>query len=291
VLAAGDEAKFGELVAEMLASPKRLDRETALEALIERPLAATRPLLRNVYFELDEDGPKRDQGGVMRIQIVEILHAISDTRDVDVGVRAVDARERLFGEDSTWELRVHGLLLLADIAPEMLPYYAVEHLNDMEGPDGGEPANTAFHLLAGLGQHTVVYSWLLTSAPSTVSAKVFELFKEDAPPEIVQRYASGALDTAVKRGDDEFATVLVESIVRMELETCYPAIAALMAAKVSDELYAYVAMLLAATNRPALLAMLEEQLHRGRRPKLVVEALQVRPTPEQDAILQRWEER
>ena len=63
-----------------------------------------------------------------------------------------------------------------------------------------------------------------------------------------------------------------------------------MFARVSDELYAYVAMLLAGTNRPALLSILEDQLHRGRRPNLVVEALRVRTTPEQEAILRRWED-
>jgi hypothetical protein len=50
-------------------------------------------------------------------------------------------------------------------------------------------------------------------------------------------------------------------------------------------------MLLASTNRLALLDILEQQLHRGRRPKLVADALSVRPTPEQRAILQRWEDR
>jgi len=59
---------------------------------------------------------------------------------------------------------------------------------------------------------------------------------------------------------------------------------------IDSRLDAYVAMLLAGTNRTPLLAILEDQLHRGRRPKLIVEALRVRPTAEQVAILQRWED-
>jgi hypothetical protein len=65
----------------------------------------------------------------------------------------------------------------------------------------------------------------------------------------------------------------------------------MLSAKISDELYSYLAMLLAGTNRPPLLEILEAQLRGGRRPKLVLEALNVRPTDEQRAIVKRWESR
>ena len=74
-------------------------------------------------------------------------------------------------------------------------------------------------------------------------------------------------------------------------ECLYPALASLMSGRISDELYSYLAMLLAGTNRAPLLAILDEQLHRGRRPKLVLAALTVRPTDEQRAIVERWESR
>jgi hypothetical protein len=290
VLAAGDETKFREVAADMLSSKQRLDREAALDALVKRPVAELRPTLRDLFFELSADGIKRDQGARQRIAIVKILRAIRDPRDADVGVAAADAREIAFGEDIAWELRVHGLMLLAHVAPDAFSYYAVEHLDDMEGPESSEPASTAFQLLAGTGHHAALYQWLLRSEGGEAAQRVFELFAEQAPPEIVQRYASSALETAVRREDDAMCTVLVESIIRLELEACYPALSALMHAKVSDELYGYVAMLLAGTNRKALLAILENQLHGGRRPKLITEALRVRTTPEQAAILKRWED-
>lgn len=290
VLGAGDARKFAEFASEVLASGRRLDREEALEALVQRPIPELRGQLRDLYIDLDADGLKRDQGAIQRLRIVKYLRAIGDSRDVDVGVRATDAYEKAFGEDTTWELRVHGLLLLADIAPDAFPYYAVEHLDDMAGPEESEPAGTAFQLLAATGNHASLYQWLLGSGGGGPAERVFELFAEDAPTEIIQRYASGALAMAIKREDDALCTVLVESIVRLELEACYPAITGLMFARVSDEMYAYVAMLLAGTNRTPLLAILEDQLHRGRRPKLIVEALRVRPTAEQVAILQRWED-
>jgi hypothetical protein len=290
VLATGDEKKYRQLVSDMLMSTKRLDREAALEALVERPAPELRPQLRALYLDLDEDGLKADQGGMQRLHIINILREIRDSRDADVGVRATDTYEKVFGDDSTWKLRARGLVLLAEIAPDVFPYYAVEHLDDMAGPDESEPAGTAFQLLAGTGNHVALYQWLLRTPDSGAAERVFELFVEGAPPEIVGRYATESLATAIKREDDALCTVLAESIVRLELGACYPALSSLMTARISDELYAYVAVLLAGTNRPPLLSILEEQLHRGRRPKLVVEALRVRTTPEQQAILKRWEE-
>jgi hypothetical protein len=290
VLATADDRKFRDVIGEMLASKQRLDREAALEALVARPAAELRPLLRELYFELDADPLKRDQGARQRVDIVKVLHSIGDTRDADIGVRSTDAYEHAFGEDISWQLRVHGLMLLARLAPEVFPYYAVEHLDDLGGVDG-EPANSAFQMLAAAGHHALIYQWLLTSSGgATNTAAVFELFA-DAPPEIVHRYARHALAGAIKREDEALCTVLVESIVRLELEASYASIAELLFAKVSDELYSYIAMLLASTNRAPLLSLLEEQLHRGRRPKLIVAALEVRPTPEQEAIVRRWDER
>src|SRR5205809_7890601 len=105
----------------MLASKQRLQREATLDALVEHPLPAVRDAIRALYFELDQDGSKRDQGASMRVAIARILRAIHDTRDVDIAVRAADASEVAFGEDISWRLRVHGLALLAEIAPELFP--------------------------------------------------------------------------------------------------------------------------------------------------------------------------
>ncbi len=289
VLAASDRAAFRAQVVAMLGSGERLAREAALEALIEQPYPGARDALRTLYFELDADGPKRDQGARMRSTIVRVLRAVGDVRDADLAIAASAAREIAFGEDIAWQLRANGLMLLADVAPESFPYYAIEHLDDIAG-DSGEPANTAFQLLAGSGQYAPVYQWLLGAADNApLIASVFELFAA-GPPAIVERYVVHAVERALRRGDEALLTVLVEAIVRLELERAYSALADVIAAKVSEELYNYLAVVLAGTNRAPLLAILEGQLHRGRHPKLIAAALRVRPTPEQDAILRRWEE-
>jgi hypothetical protein len=287
VLAASDERAFLRAALEMLGGG-RLQREAALAALAERPLPAAREALRAVYFELDADGLKRDQGGAMRVNIVRALAGIRDVRDRDIALRALDAHETAFGEDITWQLRVHGLSLLAEVAPDVFPFYAAEHLDDASGLDG-EPAHTAFRLLAATENYLPLYQWLYASdADSSYVARVFELFSP-GPPELVRRYVSSALAGAVRRQDEALCTVLAEAVVNLELEAAYDSLGGLMSSKVSDALYEYLAVLLAGTNRRPLLAILEEQLRHGRRARAVLAALRVRTTPEQQAIIDRYE--
>lgn len=288
--AAGDEGAFVEAVRELLQSRQRLDREMALEALVETPAPGTREAVRALYEELDGDGSKRDQGCVMRGNIITILTAIADPRDASVAERAIETREKVFGDDVSYALRARGLRMLARVAPDVLPFYAVEHLDDYTDYDG-EPAATAIRLLAATGNFAALYAWLRgpgMESPNLVRA--FDAFTE-APTEIVRRFVDGTIESAMRRQDETLCTVLAESIVNLEIEGLYSALSALMSGRISDELYSYLAMLLAATNRAPLLAVLEEQLNRGRRPKLVLAALQVRPTDEQQAMVARWEAR
>ena len=156
-MAAGDDdAAYRAYVRELLASRDRLAREAALEALVERPLPAARAALRELYAELDADGPKRDQGARMRVAIVRILATGGDVRDTDIAIRACDTFEKILGEDGSWQLRTYGLRMLADASPELFPYLAIEHLDDVY-LGGSEPANTAFQLLAGTNNHALLY--------------------------------------------------------------------------------------------------------------------------------------
>lgn len=286
--ASGDDAAFLNVALAMLASKQRLDREAAAAALAGRPHAAARDLLRALYLDLDADGMKRDQGATVRGHIIRALTAIGDARDADIAARACGTSEIAFGEDIAWTLRALGLRMLAELAPDVFPYYALERLDDARGI-GGEPANTAFRLLAATGNFVPLYQWLVQpDREPALAAQVFDLFA-GAPPPIVERYAGGAIAAALRRADETMLTLLAEAIVEREMVALYDGVAAIMSAKVSDALYGYLAVLLAATNRPPLLAILERQLHAGARPRLILEALRVRTTPEQAAILDRWE--
>ena len=290
VLAAGDQHAFAAHAIELLASGDRLAREAALSALVERPLPEARDALRAMYFELDADGPKRDQGAAMRVAIVRVLTSIADVRDAEIGARASETYEEILGDDVSWTLRVHGLRMLVELSPDLFPYYAIEHLDDCTSLRP-EPANTAFALLAGTDNYAPIYQWLIAGdRDPEIVANAFEMLSEGAPREVVRRYVVRVIEIALRKQDEALITVLVEAIVRLEFDDAYPALDRVFSSKLSDELYNYLALLLAGTNRAPLLAILEQQLHSGRRPRVIVDALRVRTTPEQAAILRRWEE-
>jgi hypothetical protein len=296
VLAAGDERAFLAFVLELLASPQRLDREAALEALVERPLDGARDALRRLYFDL-HNTPKGDRGGDQRGAILRYLIKDPHPRDVEVAALASGTFEfDSGGADSTFNLRRLALQLLAHVTPEHFPYYCAEHLDDIatdgRAPrDDGEPAATAIGLLAGFGQLPMLYHWLRRNGPGETNfMRAFDAFTQ-SPPEIVRRYINEKIEAALLRSEENVCMAFADAIVKLELEQAYPLIGNIMDARISDELYSYMAVLAASTNRPRLLAVLEEQLRPGSRTHLVIDALSIRTTPEQQAILDRWEER
>jgi hypothetical protein len=291
VVAAGDEHKFCAVVSEMLDSRQRLDREAALEALVERPVPELRGRLREHYFELDADGPKRDPGAHQRVLVAKILAALGDVRDVDVGVRASDTYETVNGVDGTANLRSLGLRLVAGADPHLFSFLAAEHVDDssMFSP---EPARTALELLAGTGHQLSVYQWLVTrSEPEPAIVELAVDLLTDVPASLMARCLSRLTRLAIDKSDEPLLTKLADTIVERGLEDAYPALSVIMQSGTSSELYSYLALLLASTNRTPLLAILEQQLELDilRRPAILA-ALRVRPTPEQQAILKRWED-
>jgi hypothetical protein len=291
VLAAGDEsAAFGAYALELLASGDRRAREAALEALIDRPVAGTRDALRELYFELDAQRDKLDPGARLRTAIARLLLAGEDARDDDVGLRAADTYEKSMGVDSTANLRSLGLKIIAFADPDLFPYVAAEHINDSSA-FSPEPANTALQLLAGTGHQLSVYQWIVSGPhdPALVEAAVGLL--DAAPAVVMSRCLAQLTRDAIEKADEPLLTKLAETIVKRDLEDAYASLSSIMGSGISTELYSYLALLLAGTNRPALLAVLEEQWEQDiRRRPAIIEALRVRTTPEQAAILKRWED-
>ena len=291
VLAAGDDpAVFCAYAIELLASGDRLAREAALKALLDRPVAGTRDALRELYFELDGQRDKLDAGAHLRTAVARLLLAGEDARDVDIGLRAADTYEKSMGVDSTANLRSLGLKIIAAADPDLFPYVAAEHIDD-SSTFSPEPANTALQLLAGTGHQLSVYQWIVTGThdPALLEAAI-ELLDE-APAVVMSRCLAQLARDAIESKDEPLLTKLAETIVKRALEGAYASLPAIMGSRISKELYSYLALLLAGTNRPTLLAVLEEQLEQDiRRRPAILEALRVRTTPEQAAILKRWED-
>jgi len=290
ILSAGDEQPFLACVSELLASGDRLAREAALEALLERPLPQLREQLRTLYFEIDADGQKRDPGAHLRTRIAQLLLAGEDPRDIDIALRAADTHESSMGVDGTSNLRAVGLKIIASADPDLFPYVAAEHVND-SSTFSPEPANTALQLLASTGHEVSVYQWIVSGVhdPALIEAAIDLL--QDAPAIVISRCLAQLTTGAVETKDEPLLTKLAETIVERELEDTYPALVSIVRSAISNELYSYLALLLAGTNRPVLLAVLDAQLENDiRRRPLILDALRVRTTPEQAAILKRWEE-
>ena len=289
VLAAGDdEAAFSAVVLELLASGDRVAREAALMALMERPLPAMRDTLRTLYVDLDGDPGKQDPGAHLRTGIAQILLANGDARDIDIALRAVDTRESSMGVDCTGNLRALGLRIIAAADPDIFPYVAAEHVDDASD-FSPEPANTALQLLANTGHQVSVYQWLISGRrePALVEAALDLL--SDAPAVVMARCVAQLVRDAVEKEDEPLLTKLAETIVERQLADAYPSLSAIIHAPISNELYGYLALLLAGTNRPPLLAILEDRLRIDiRRRSVILDALHVRTTPEQEAILRRW---
>ena len=193
------------------------------------------------------------------------------------------------GVDGTANLRALGLRIVAATEPDIFPYVAAEHVNDYS-EFSPEPASTALQLLAGTGHQVSVYQWLVSGDhdPSVIEGALDLL--EDAPAAVMSRCLRQLTNTALDRKDEPLLTKLAETIVEREFEDAYPSLASMMDAAISKELYGYLALLLAGTNRTPLLTILEQQLdHDIRRRPAILDALRVRTTPEQQAILDRWE--
>ncbi len=291
ILAAGDDpAAFAAYALELLASGDRMAREAALEALLERPVAGTRDALRALYVELGAQPDKLDPGAHLRTAVARLLLAAEDARDLDIGLRAADTYERSMGVDSTANLRSLGLRIIAFADPDLFPYVAAEHINDAS-TFSPEPANTALQLLAANGHEVSVYQWIISGMhdPALIEAAIDLL--HDAPAIVMSRCLAQLTRDAIAKKDEPLLTKLAETIVERELEGAYASLPSIMQSGISKELYSYLALLLAGTNRPPLLAVLEEQLSQDilRRPA-ILDALRIRTTPEQAAILQRWED-
>lgn len=289
ILAAGEEAPYQELIVELLASGDRLAREAALEALLERPLPGMRDQLRALFDELSGASDKLDPGAHLRERIAQLLLTFEDTRDLDVGLRASETYEKSMGVDSTANLRALGLKLVAMADLDVFPYVAAEHVNDA-GSWSPEPANTALQLLASTGNQVAVYQWLVAGEhdPALIEAALGLL--SDAPASVLSRCVGRLAHGALARKDEPLLTKLAETIVERELEDSYDVLPSIMRGAISKELYAYLALLLASTNRPGLLAILDAEMSDVRRRSAIAAALRVRTTPEQEAILKRWEE-
>ena len=277
VLAAGDERAFLEYAPELLRRAtgwraRRRWRRWSSGRCRREALRA----LRALYFELAADGLKRDQGATMRVAIVQILQAIGDVRDRDI---AVDAHGHV-GDRVRRRPRVAAARARAAAArragPGGVSVYRRRASRRLAGRCGG----AGEHGTSAAGRHAAttlaLYQWLISGDQAAGHVPACSSCSPRGRARSSSATSRAIEERAARSEDDELAIGAGRDDREARAGGRLRGAGELMSAKISEELYNYLAVLLAGTNRPALLAILEEQLRRGRRPKVVATALQVR---------------
>lgn len=224
--------------------------EPALDVLSADPTPDIRPVLRERYADLTDNGMRFDQDCSLRVKIVQLLRAIGSPNDVDLaerGVRLIQLNPPA-RVDVAQALRGQCLLLLSDISPERAPYYAVELLHDPhQSVFSGEPAVTAIQVLAEHAQ--ILPIWAVarrTGSHPDVLAQAFASLRR-APPDLQLDALTLQLKDAAERGEDGDGVALVaaEAMVLNHLSGGYPAVIDLIRATINLNLYRYLLMTVA----------------------------------------------
>jgi hypothetical protein len=148
--------------------------KVALQSLGESIQPADAPVLRSLYNHFDTDGPKRDPGGDVRVEVLRALWPLRSAADRELAMHARNTFERTL--QSTGEMiRAAGLALLGVLDPARGAQEAVlvlgkDDLDPLRASSAmtGEPALTAVRLLSSLGETNVLLLYALSGrAPTT----------------------------------------------------------------------------------------------------------------------------
>ena len=133
----------------------------ALEALRDVVRPSDRLVLLDLYAYFDENGPKRDPSGPVRVEALRSLWHARSREDVEFAKRA--ARKFEPGLNGNGEMiRAAGLALLGAIDQDAGAFEAARVLGTRDASRfSGEPSTTAIRLLASLGQSAMVLMYAL----------------------------------------------------------------------------------------------------------------------------------
>jgi hypothetical protein len=199
-----------------------------------------RPILRDkvfYYFE-NED---RDQGGLIREQIVRLLMAIGHPGDMDVYTQGAVTYHRQPVRDSAQNLRAASLVAMVALDQAWGCAYATRLLGE---PDtsvlNGEPSLAALKVLAGCGQYLPVYLFALRQG---------EAFIERGNAEVVGQALEALADEAFPR---HLFAELIKHFIALDVPVVSSSIAAAITAHRLDSFYRLLDHMIAYTRHPEL---------------------------------------
>lgn len=238
----------------------------ALESIGERVRGSDHAVLREVYSYFDADGPKKDPGGDVRVEVLKTLWHLRSSSDLDLAVRARDTVERTFQGNGEM-IRAAGLALLAVLDPARAATEAVlvlgrddADLLRRSSAMTGEPALTAVRVLAATGESNALLLYVLSGAAPT--------------PEVIGAALKGltGVDFAVLRPilaelatsqDDGILMAVCDTVLELPPDPSLGGIVrSLLNSPTRGELYEFIASSIVASRREELIAALIESLPR-----------------------------
>lgn len=261
----------------------------ALGALGANVRPADGPLLRDTYGYFDEQGPRRDPGGGVRVEILRVLWHLRSRDDLDLALKAARTRERTLNGNGEM-VRAAGLALLGALDPDAGAFEAALMLGtDEASPMNGEPLLTAVRLLANLGETRLLLFFVgaFWRAHPEVRA---EAIRSLAPVPI--SYLAPLLPKLMETDDDVVLLGVGDLVTELPSspETS-EAVRSLLRSRIGPEVYAFLTSAIVASRRQDLIGALLETLPAEMlqaRLRAAVEALQLAPrTKEVEAALRQ----
>lgn len=227
----------------------------ALAVLAPREDIALRPALLSKYEYCDAKGVRRDQGGVIRVAILNALRPIVQREDVPLLERAAMTYEFLYGE-AAGDLRAAALLTLNEVDDLLAAYHSVRLLEDpYTDLMSGEPAVTAVRVLASQDQSLPLYAYVIheqTRVAEVLAESLRSLVMIPASllPAIVEKY---------RECDDEIVLLgLFDLLLAHDVRAQYSGfILDFLRTTTLYNIYRYLVSLLIATHDEVLIKDLE----------------------------------
>lgn len=240
--------------------------------------AGEHPRLRRMllarFRQLAGDPPRRDQGGVLRADILRTLRPVLHAADIPLLEQATMGYEFLATESAAG-LRAAALIALNEVDDRLAGYHAVRLLTDQHTSImSGEPAITAARVLAAQGQLLPLYGHVLREGAG-IADVVAECLRSLVPlpatllPPLVERYLAaddeivllGLFDLLLARPDrDAFRDDLLDFLRETRLHNSYRYLVSAIVASRDASFIAALATLQRAERDRQKLALLGEAL-------------------------------
>ena len=280
-------------------SQKREMVDAALRTLANADLTdGARPVLRQkavFYFENDS----RDNGALIREQLVRMLADLGHPDERDLYLRGVDTYEiEPFMGEVTQNLRAVSLVGLAINDPDLAHLYATKLLSEIEStsPFNGEPAVTAINLLSQHDHPLPIYEFLLLGGMEAIDAgqnevvgKALESLGSRFPIDLYRTL----IDQFAERDRAVVSMGMVTHIVEHRIEALYDKLEDILTYTRHDELHNYGAVMMATSHDNTLIERLYglAKLSSQHRLTNYIEAIELIPGEEKEELLESLRKR